>query len=91
MNRHASRSPFPWLLALTVLMPLMGLLLVAQAMSGSNVLWALFVVVAFAVFAVGVAAAAAARRSEVASAADAARLDELEPLPPAADGDVERG
>jgi hypothetical protein len=62
MTRHTSRARFPGLTVLAILTPLTGILLVAQAMSGSVVLWALFVVAALAVFVVGVATAAAAAR-----------------------------
>lgn len=61
----------------------------AQAALDSTLLWALFVVVGFAVFIVGVLAAVSAPQSADTSDADAARLDELEPLPHSPDD--ERG
>ncbi len=90
MNRPAFRAPFPGLPAVSLLLPLMGILLVAQAALDSWVLLLLFVVVGFAVFVVGVVTAVSAGRNGAVSAADAARLEELEPLPPTADDEGDR-
>ena len=90
MTRRAFHAPFPGLLAICVLLPLMGFLLVAQAMSSGLVWWVLFAVVAFTIFVVGVVTAASALREKGVATADAARLDELEPLPPAAGEEGDR-
>ncbi|MCC5578811.1 hypothetical protein IMZ11_24600 [Microtetraspora sp. AC03309] len=90
MNRPAFRAPLPGLLAITLLLPLTGILLIAQAALDSWVPLLLFVVAGFAVFVVGVATAVSAGRNGVVSGADAARLEELEPLPPTADDEGDR-
>ncbi|GAA4623702.1 hypothetical protein GCM10023196_020940 [Actinoallomurus vinaceus] len=95
MTRHASRGSSPGLLPVAVLLPLAGMLLVAQAAYDSLVLWVLFVVVGFGAFVALVTTAASALRDGTVrdggvSAADAARLDELEPLPPTAGDEGER-
>ncbi|GAB3972742.1 hypothetical protein GCM10029978_050560 [Actinoallomurus acanthiterrae] len=90
MTRHAFRGPSHGLLTISVLLPLTGILLVAQAAFDSLVLWVLFVIVALAVFVALVMTAVSAMRDEAVSTADAARLDQLEPLPPIAGDEGER-
>ncbi|WP_433171615.1 hypothetical protein [Actinoallomurus sp. CA-150999] len=90
MTRRAFRGPSHGALAISVLLPLTGILLVAQAAFDNLVLWVLFVVVALAVFVALVVTAASALRDGTAPTADAARLDELEPLPPIAGDEGEQ-
>ncbi|WP_067170186.1 hypothetical protein [Microtetraspora niveoalba] len=83
MSRPAFRAPSSGLLAISILLPLLGILLVAQAALDSLAPFLLFLVAGLAVFVAGVVTAVSATRGAAMSGADAARLEELEPLPPA--------
>ncbi|WP_067183908.1 hypothetical protein [Microtetraspora niveoalba] len=89
MNRSVLPAHLAGLLAVAVLLPMSGVLLVMQAMYDNTLLWILSVVTGFTVAVVGVVAGLSIASRKAAADADAARLEELEPLPPAATAEGE--